>query len=392
MRIGIVGFLGALLIGLQVSAQIPKLGSSDRLDVATWNIEWFGNGSNGPSNDEQQLQYASDILNTLDLDIMAVQEISNVAYWNRLLSNCSNYSGILSTWSQTQKTGLLFKKNQFEFLYQKHILANYDYDFGGGRLPLEVGLIPQHPSWPKGDTLRIWVLHMKANTGSSSSKVQAYNRRYNAGVALKMYVDKLGKSNKGLIMGDWNDDFDQSILSGYATPYQNYIKDTNYVVNSFPLSLTKQKSTVSYSDMIDHIVCTPGLKNQWIADSSMVLYADKWISNYGNVVSDHYPVFTKFKWLGSDNNISCIDIKYSELKLKLENGGLIFSCENSKITEFEELRIYDLSMKEVIRTKSRFFESPVEDKWYVYELLSGNGASLHAGFFSVSQDGHILYR
>jgi hypothetical protein len=84
--------------------------------------------------------------------------------------------------------------------------------------------MPKRADWNPKDTLRVWVLHMKANTGSSSSKVKAYNRRYNAGVALKMYIDRLGSRNKGLVLGDWNDDFDQSILSGYATPFSNWLK------------------------------------------------------------------------------------------------------------------------------------------------------------------------
>ena len=383
--------ISVLFIGLKLSAQIPKLGSPNRLDVATWNIEWFGSASNGPSNDDLQLQYVSDMINTLDLDLIAVQEISNVTYWNRLLSNCSNYSGVLSTWSQTQKTGLLFNKNQFEFLYQKHILANYEYDFGGGRLPLEVGLIPQYPEWPKGDTLRIWVLHMKANTGSSSSKVQAYNRRYNAGVALKMYIDKLGNANKGLIMGDWNDDFDQSILSGYATPYQNYIKDTNYIVNSFSLSAARERSTVSYNDMIDHIVCTPGLKGQWIKDSSRVLYADKWISNYGNIVSDHYPVFTKFKWENVNRNASYEDISGTRINLSYVNDKILFKDGNNRDVNIWELKIYDLNFKEVFRTDKLYFENPEKDKWYLYQLVSTENKIIR-GMFLVGNEGVIIYR
>jgi endonuclease/exonuclease/phosphatase family metal-dependent hydrolase len=368
------------------------MNSSDRLDVATWNLEWFGSTSNGPTDNDRQLQYATDLINTLNLDIIALQEVSDVAFWNRLLYNCPNYTGVLSTWSQTQKTAILFKKTEFEFLYQKHILANFDYDFGSGRLPLEVGLIPKNAKWAADDTLRIWVLHMKANTGSSSQKVLAYNRRYNAGVGLKMYIDQLGGTNKGLVMGDWNDDFDQSILSGYATPYQNWLKDTQYAVTSYPLSLAKERSTVGYSDMIDHITCTPGMKSHWIRDSSSVLYADKWISNYGNVVSDHFPVFSRFRWHVENLNVDVEPIKPLEFKITFNAGCVDFHLSKEENNRLSGLKIYDLSGRLLYHLDDKMFCSASINQWYYYEFGDTNEGILYSGIFQLMSDGTVAYR
>jgi endonuclease/exonuclease/phosphatase family metal-dependent hydrolase len=378
--------------GSVLNAQIPNMNSSDRLDVATWNLEWFGSASNGPTDNERQLQYATDLINTLNLDIIALQEVSDVAYWNRLLFNCPNYIGVLSTWSQTQKTAVLFKKTEFEFLYQKHILANFDYDFGSGRLPLEVGLIPKNAKWAADDTLRIWVLHMKANTGSSSQKVLAYNRRYNAGVGLKMYIDQLGGTNKGLVMGDWNDDFDQSILSGYATPYQNWMKDTQYAVTSYPLSVAKERSTVGYSDMIDHIACTPGMKSHWIRDSSSVLYADKWISNYGNVVSDHFPVFSRFSWHVENLNVDFEPTKPVEFKITRNAGCVGFYLSKEENNHLSSLKIYDLSGRLLYHLDDNVFCSGSINQWYYYEFRDANKATVYSGIFQLMPDGTVAYR
>lgn len=381
-----IGFFAVL------SAQIPNMNSSDRLDVATWNVEWFGSSTNGPTNNDRQLQYASDIINTLDLDILALQEISDVAYWNRLLFNCSNYTGVLSTWSQTQKTAIMFKKSEFEFLYQKHILANYDYDFGSGRLPLEVGLIPKHANWPAGDTLRIWVLHMKANTGSSSQKVLAYNRRYNAGVALKMYIDNLGRTNKGLVLGDWNDDFDQSILSGYATPYQNWMKDTQYAVTSYPLSLARDRSTVGYSDMIDHIACSPGMKSHWVSDSSAVLYADKWVSNYENVLSDHYPVYSRFTWESAIKSLNAEVIK-SSFSLVLVGDDLLFLGEEELgISQQNGVFVYDMLGRLCMQVEGNRIANVMRDHWFGYAIKSVSGEVIRTGMFLVDGTSAVSYR
>ncbi len=387
-------FLGLWSIGAIAStkAQIPELGAVDRLDVATWNLEWFGSASNGPNNDDLQLQYATELLETLNLDLIGVQEISDLSYWNQLLFKLSDYRGIISTWSQTQKTGLIFKKSAFEFIYQKHILANYEYDFGGGRLPLEIGLIPTHPSWPAGDTLRIWVLHMKANTGSSSQKVLAYNRRYNAGVALKMYIDKLGRNNKGIVLGDWNDDFDQSILTGYATPYQNWIKDTQYVANTYPLSLSKQRSTVSYSEMIDHIVTTPGLKSHVIKDSTMVLYTDKWISNYGNLVSDHFPVYTRYSW-SQPSMLNTHRIIKQWVRIISSEEGVHF-LDGRKGFEIPDLHttIYDMNGRLVLKSTGPKPIALPKNQWFLFEIQNKQEGIYERGMIFLNPDGTVSCR
>ena len=366
-----------LAISSQLNAQIPNLNDENRLDVATWNIEWFGHSSSGPSNEETQLANATKLLVGFDFDIVGVCEISDVAYWNKLLNNCSDYQGVLSTWNQTQKTGLLFKKDQFDFIYQKHILPNFDYEFASGRLPLEVGLMPKRADWNPKDTLRVWVLHMKANTGSSSSKVKAYNRRYNAGVALKMYIDRLGSRNKGLVLGDWNDDFDESILSGYATPFSNWLKDTNYTVLSYPLSLAGKKSTVSYNSMIDHIVATPGFKDLEIEDSTFALYCEPWISGFGNNTSDHYPISSRLKWPSNKSGLKIESIEKHK-PLRFRGGELFWGGTRINDDDFE---VYSL-------TGARIKNQDINKlSWY---LLRKSGCESDNIVFMISDTGIVV--
>lgn len=372
-----------------LNAQVPKIGEDNRLDVATWNIEWFGDANNGPSNESVQLNYAAELINKTDLDIIGVQEISNISYWNQLLAKCPNYAGVLSTWSQTQKTGLLYKKAAFDYAYQKHILANYDYDFGSGRLPLEVGLIPKIGQ-NQTDTFRVWVLHMKANTGSSSQKVLAYNRRYNAGLALKLYVDGLPKSYQGLVMGDWNDDFDQSILSGYATPYPSWVKDTAYVVTSLPLSQAREKSTVSYYEMIDHVVASPALKSRWIKDSSMVLYADKWLSGYGNNVSDHYPVYARFTW-NTLQNVSTEQIVPRSFTISNDGNGFFISWEDGLTpVPVSHIQVYDMLGRSLHMSTDGYLNQMERNTFYIIRIT--NGKEVYSRIFAIDDNDRISYR
>lgn len=284
-----------------LNAQIPNLNAVDRLDLVSWNIEWFGDPNNGPSNDATQLNNVTKILKDINVDVIGLCEVSNSNYWQLLKTNLQDYQGVISTWDQPQKTALLFKKSQFKLVYQKHILEKYDYEFASGRLPLEVCLEVIDESL-NIDTLYFWVIHLKANTGSTSSKIESYNRRNSASTLLKSHVSSTCKRWPGFVIGDWNDDFDKSIVTGYKTPFESWIKDTvNTFVPTYKLSLSGQKSTVSYSEMIDHIACSANAKNNCVQDSTSVLSATSWVTSYGSSTSDHYPVYARFDF-AKDNN------------------------------------------------------------------------------------------
>lgn len=283
-----------------VAAQIPKIGSDTTLDIGTWNIEWFGDSLNGPSNEVTQLKNVTDVIQGMNLDLLGVCEISNAGYWAKLQTNLPNYGAVLTNYSQTQKTGLLYRKSMFRLLYSKSILLAFDYEFASGRFPLEVALETQWGS--KKDTMYVWVMHLKANTGSTSEKLTSYNRRAKAAEELKNYLDPK-KRWKGVVLGDWNDDLDASIVSGKASPFLDWRNDTNYVFPSYRLSLNKQKSTASYSEMIDHICVTSSMKSNWLLNLSGVMVGDAYVPSYRFNTSDHYPVWAKFSmewkpWVG----------------------------------------------------------------------------------------------
>jgi endonuclease/exonuclease/phosphatase family metal-dependent hydrolase len=283
-----------------VSGQVPKIGTDTTLDIGTWNIEWFGDSLNGPSNEVTQLKNVTEVIQGMNLDLLGLCEISNAGYWAKLQSNLPDYGAVLTNYSQTQKTGLLYRKSMFRLLYSKSILLAFDYEFASGRFPLEVALETQWGS--KKDTMYVWVMHLKANTGSTSEKLTSYNRRAKAAEELKNYLDPK-KRWKGVVLGDWNDDLDVSIVSGKASPFVDWRNDTNYVFPSYRLSLAKQKSTASYSEMIDHMCVTTSMKSNWLLNQSGVMVGDAYVPSYRFNTSDHYPVWARFSmewkpWVG----------------------------------------------------------------------------------------------
>jgi len=104
-------------------SQVPKIGSDSTLDVATWNIEWFGDSINGPNNEVTQLKNVTEVITSMDMDIMALCEVSNPGYWQKLQNNLTEYGAVITTYTQTQKTSLLYRKSMFKLLYSKSIVG-----------------------------------------------------------------------------------------------------------------------------------------------------------------------------------------------------------------------------------------------------------------------------
>jgi endonuclease/exonuclease/phosphatase family metal-dependent hydrolase len=379
MRIENSGFLRRFICLLFIAvgyftagfSQVPKIGTDSTLDVATWNIEWFGDSLNGPSNEVTQLKNVTEVITSMDMDIMALCEVSNPGYWQKLQNNLTEYGAVITTYTQTQKTALLYRKSMFRLLYSKSILLAYDYEFASGRFPLEVALETQWGG--KKDTVYCWVIHLKANTGSSADKLTSYDRRAKAAEELKKYLDPK-KRLKGWVLGDWNDDLDVSIVSEKASPFLAWRNDTNYVFPSYRLTLAKQKSTANYSEMIDHMLCLPAMKPNWLLNQSGVMVGDSYIGSYRLNTSDHYPVWAKFSMDFKAINILGTESLSMARPFVYWNGAKweIARDYPSAPLSKEESKIYDLSGKQIFSGSIGDFIAQSEGIYYLQIVRSNS--------------------
>jgi endonuclease/exonuclease/phosphatase family metal-dependent hydrolase len=354
-----------LLGSLQLDAQnIPAIGTDSTIEMANWNIEWLGNTGNGPSNEKTQLSNAAVVINKAKLDLWGLCEISSQAAWDSLLARCPEYGGVISTWSQEQKTALMYNKSIFRVLYQKHPLGVYELEFAGGRLPLEVGLEMDMGTWK--DTVYAFVIHLKANTGNNTQKADAWDRRKRSSEALKEYLDAWGKWKKTMVLGDWNDDVDKSIFSNYATPFSAFLGDTSrYIFTSRNLSLTGQTSTTSYVDMIDHQCASKRLANSMVGTSASVFKLQAYITAYSSTTSDHYPVYTLFKFqkpAEQQNGIQEMEAMYPDFYW----DGNAFVFADGIIREY---KVFDLLGRNIEQVKSgNYYVLQFSDNGGVYRV------------------------
>jgi endonuclease/exonuclease/phosphatase family metal-dependent hydrolase len=99
------------------------------------------------------------------------------------------------------------------------------------------------------------LVHAKANTSPTAT---SYARRQSAAAELHDTIQTYFAEQNVIVLGDFNDDLDQTITSGINPPTTSYSSFTtdnaNFFSPTLALSLAGKKSTVSYNDVIDHVM------------------------------------------------------------------------------------------------------------------------------------------
>ncbi|HEX4935397.1 MAG TPA: endonuclease/exonuclease/phosphatase family protein [Gemmatimonadaceae bacterium] len=277
---------------------IPSRGTATQLDVASWNIEWFGAPSNGPTDEGLQLAHARDVIRGTDADIWGLVEVVDGAAWDRLGAGLPGYTGVLandrivaggaaSYGSKEQKVGVLFKSRVATLVRARVILAGDDIAFAG-RPPLEVTLRVTLNGVT--EDLVVIVLHMKAFADRAS-----WQRRRAAAGLLQHYLDTTWPTQKVIVIGDWNDDVDTSITRGSPTPFASLVAAPHrYRFLTARLSERRIASTTGYRELIDHHLATDELASAEVPRSAEVYRVDAFIPAYSETTSDHFPVLTHF--------------------------------------------------------------------------------------------------
>ena len=262
--------------------RFPTLGLDDKLDIITWNCEFF------PTADEETINALSEAIYDLDVDIIAFQEIKKNGWFDKLMKLLPNYKYIISDQSSFMNQAIIYKKNQFELIRKVEPFAENDYNYAG-RPPL------------RGDFFRysdskyysIINLHMKCcNSG--------LNRRKNASKMLYDYVSKElddGYSNF-IILGDWNDDLKDSYGEHCFHPFlddERFHFVTEKIVDD-PSQATYPKEP--YISFLDHILTTskliPRYSTQFqVSTINMSGYMGGY-DIYEKLISDHLPVLLSF--------------------------------------------------------------------------------------------------
>jgi hypothetical protein len=72
------------------------------------------------------------------------------------------------------------------------------------------------------------------------------------------------------------------------------VGDAHYRFTTDALTQSNTPTTVHFASTIDHHLATDELATRFVEGSAKVLGVDKFIANYGDTTSDHYPVLTRY--------------------------------------------------------------------------------------------------
>ncbi|MDI5949126.1 HYR domain-containing protein [Flavobacterium yafengii] len=332
-------------IGLFTGSSLPK---TETFDIVTYNLEFFGSnviGSTGsefgPIDDALQIENVAKVMNKLNADVYVIQEVSDEPSLDLLIQKISINGktfdkSVSPAWSysfapadplfpdqklvvlyNTQTTKVNKARVMFSDLYDNiragnTTLPNYPGSsssfFASGRLPYLVNVETNINGVKK--EINLIDLHGRANSGSDISR---YNMRKYDAEFLKDSLDAEYPNANFMILGDYNDDVDVSVISPNPSSYQKMVADTDrYNALTLEISKAGAYSYLGSGGFLDHIIVSNELTNEYVPNSVAVYDPRLDIANYVNTTSDHGPVIARFELKKQEQTIAFPSIIVSE--------------------------------------------------------------------------------
>ncbi len=278
---------------------IPAQGTPTTLDVANWNVEWFGATGFGPSDEALQLRAVQAVMKGMDADVWGLAEVCDTAQFRQLVNRLPGYAGLVadapavragSTYysASEQKVALVWRTDEIALDSARVILEDQEQDFAG-RPPVEFHL--RVTIGGKTEPLVLVVLHAK-----SGADLASWRLRNAAAQVLKSYLDTTWPTQKVLVVGDFNDTAVGSILTGQPSPYQGFLGDpARYLLVTRALEDAGLTSETDYPSVIDHQLATNELAADYVASSVEAFRADRYVRDYAATTSDHFPVLARYR-------------------------------------------------------------------------------------------------
>ncbi len=263
-----------------------EFGTEETLDIVTWNIEWF------PKNDEITLQYVVAIVEAIDADIIAIQEVDDYFYFNDLVDLLAEYDGY---YQSTNNRGLayLYKSDiiSINSAYELFLAPPESFNFPRFPMVLDVNyyqekvvLINNHYKCCGDGDLDL------DDSGDEET------RRYNANLLLKAYMDAELSTVPTVLLGDLNDNLTDDPQNNV---FQNFLDDPdNYLFTDLEIAMgpSAHFSYPSWPSHLDHILINKELFTPFFAYGGGVetIKVDAFLAGgfteYDQNVSDHRPV------------------------------------------------------------------------------------------------------
>ncbi len=287
-----------LIIALAIFLCIP-LAHAETIQIGSFSIKYLGDGINDQNPIEDfDLKKLAQIIDLLDMELLAVIEVENKAALDKLVERLPNddhgdaiYDSKIGQSGGKQKIGIIFKKDKISFIDRPKELSELQEAWTQTK-----DLFPRLPLYANVKAgnfdFHFIALHLKAMFDFDSIK-----RRERQLKKLREWIEaKLSIDKDVIIVGDLNERLDSA---PFAKLNEN---DTFYFCTS---ELSCAYTYIGIKSLIDHIIVSKvsgGAKAEYAEKSIRVFPADVLLKHlYGDLdtmqdrLSDHRLIFATFK-------------------------------------------------------------------------------------------------
>ncbi|MBM3441924.1 MAG: T9SS type A sorting domain-containing protein [Bacteroidetes bacterium] len=382
--------LWVLLAPLQLSAQ----STDTTLDVACWNIEWFGSPAltNGPVNKDLQEANVAKVLQWMKADLYGLVEVVDTSRLRKVVdslgtgqfgfsvspycSNATQPSG--NAWLTGQKLVFIWRKSVFANVTTRGMMrssSSANTNWATGRFPFLLSAT----ATLAGVSRNLHVILVHAKAGSTQSD---HDRRRAGVQELKDTLDLYYSTASTLIIGDYNDALDKPIYTGATvTSFQPIVADStdadHYRSITLPLARAGQTSMIGYPNVIDNHIISNELVPFFIASSPKVLTdVVQVVPDYVTAenTSDHFPVMSRFDWNGTVlTSVQALTLSEAGLRAWPNPAMRSLYVRTSEAMRDVAIRIYSVGGTEVYATTRRH--------WMLGETVEVPTTALPSGIY-----------
>ena len=286
----IIFILFATVFASAQNVEDLSFGTDSTFEIVTWNIEWF------PKNGQTTLDYVTEIIQALEVDIFAIQEVDDTTMLNDMLENLYPYRAYYES-SWFAGLAYLYNSNVVEINDIYEIYTSYPYWSPFPRSPMVMDCDVN------GENVIVINNHYKCCGNGYldlSDPDDEETRRHTASTLLKEYIDTHFPDKNVIVLGDLNDILTDSPTNNV---FQMFLDDAdNYRFADMDIAegSSENWSYPTWPSHIDHLLITNELFDEFAGDDSDIQtikideHLDGGWYEYDQNVSDHRPVGWKF--------------------------------------------------------------------------------------------------
>ena len=351
-----------------------EFGSDETFDIVTWNIEEF------PKNGQNTIDLVSEVIETLNVDFIAIQEIADIDEFQNLVDNLDGWDGYCANSAYLVNLAFLYKIDEISILNTSELFPNNSYHYP--RFPLVAEI-----TWNETN-LYIINNHLKAMDDAQSEE-----RRRQACIGLENYISQYHSDENVILLGDLNDSLTDNEESNVFQCFLDEPQIYQFADMSIATGSENNWSLPSYNPAhFDHILITDELFDAFDDSDSEVrtikvdLFLDGGWEEYDDNISNHRPVGLK---LDINNTENFDDVVFASNDFSLNNYPNPFNPSTTitfdlAIKNFNdtELTIYNLKGQAVKTFRDVTLNSDSNGKGsVVWNGKDDRGISVSSGIY-----------